>query len=401
MVTLKKIQNAAKVIKRKIIRTPLVHSPSLSRMFGGEIYLKLENLQKTGSFKIRGASYSIMANRARIGSGGVVAASAGNHAQGVALAARQAHVTATVVMPEWASITKQEATRGYGGKVVISGRSLRESLEEAKDMVQEDKTLIHPFDDPDIIIGQGTIALEILEDLKETDMVVVPVGGGGLIAGIASAVKSINPQVQVIGVQSTACPSAYEARNQGRVTLVDAEQSIADGISVKQVGKLNFEIIRKSVDDVVLVGEEMIAAAILLLLERKKILAEGAGAVSLAALLNGSVTVPKGGKIVLLISGGNLDSPLLGRIISQGLVNKGRIMRFRVPLDDRPGSLVRLLAVIAELEANVLHIYHDRNVRDLPIYITGVDLELETRSPAHVDDIVNRLNQSGYELKLI
>jgi len=401
MITVKKILDAAKMIKGKIIRTPLVHSPSLSRMFGGEIYLKLENLQKTGSFKIRGASYYITANRTQIGSGGVVAASAGNHAQGVALAARQAHLPATVVMPEWASITKQEATRGYGGKVVISGGSLRESLEKAKDMVQEDKTLIHPFDDPDIITGQGTIALEILEDLTDTDIVVVPVGGGGLISGIASAVKSINSQVQVIGVQSAACPSAYEARSQGRVTLVDAQQSIADGISVKQVGNLNFEIIRKGVDDVVLVGEEMITAAILLLLERKKILAEGAGAVSLAALLNGSVSVPKGGKVVLLISGGNLDSPLLGRIISQGLVNNGRIMRFRVSLDDRPGSLARLLAVIAELEANVLHIYHDRNVRDLPIYVTGVDLELETRGPAHVDDIVNRLNQIGYELKLI
>jgi len=401
MITVKKIIDAAKMIKGKIIRTPLVHSPSLSRMFGGEVYLKLENLQKTGSFKIRGASYSIMTNRAQIGSGGVVAASAGNHAQGVALAARQARIPATVVMPEWASITKQEATRGYGGKVIISGWSLRESLEKAKDMVQEDKTLIHPFDDPDIITGQGTIALEILEDLTDTDIIVVPVGGGGLISGIASAVKSINPQVRVIGVQSAACPSAYEARNQGRVTLVDAQQSIADGISVKQVGELNFEIIRKDVDDVVLVEEEMIAAAILLLLERKKILAEGAGAVSLAALLNGSVTIPKGGKIVLLISGGNLDSPLLGRIISQGLVNNGRIMRFRVSLDDRPGSLARLVAVIAELEANVLHIYHDRNVRDLPIYVTGVDLELETRGPAHVDDIVNRLNQIGYELKLI
>ncbi len=389
------------MIKSKIMRTPLVHSPSLSRMFGGEIHLKLENLQKTGSFKIRGASYFIMANRKQIGSGGVVAASAGNHAQGVSLAARQARIPATIVMPEWASITKQEATRAYGGRVIISGRSLRESLAKAEDMVPDDKTLIHPFDDPDIITGQGTIALEILADLTATDIIVVPVGGGGLIAGIVSAVKAVQPQVRIIGVQAAACPSAYAARSQGRVTLVDAEQSIADGISVKQVGELNFEIIRRGVDDVVLVGEKDIAAAILLLLERKKILAEGAGAVALAALLNGSVTVPQGGKVVLVISGGNLDSPLLGRIISQGLVNNGRIMRFRVSLDDRPGSLARLLAVMAELEANVLHIYHDRNVRDLPIYVTGVDLELETRGPAHVDDIVKRLNQIGYELKLM
>ena len=292
MITINQIKQAAQMIQGKIMRTPLVHSPALSRMFGAEIYLKLENLQKTGSFKIRGASYCIMANRQQIGSGGVVAASAGNHAQGVALAARQAHIPATVVMPEWASITKQEATRAYGGRVVISGRSLRESLAKAQDMIQEDKTLIHPFDDPDIITGQGTIALEILEDLADTDIVVVPVGGGGLIAGIASAIKAIQPQVRVIGVQSAACPAVVTARNQDRVVRVDAEQSIADGISVRQVGELNFAIIRKGVDDVVLVEEEMIAAAILLLLERKKILAEGAGAVALAALLSGSVTVP-------------------------------------------------------------------------------------------------------------
>jgi threonine dehydratase len=400
MIGVEKIKNAAKMIKGKIIQTPLVLSPSLSRMFGGEIYLKLENLQKTGSFKIRGASYSMMINRTQIGPKGVVAASAGNHAQGVALAARQASIPATIVMPEWTSITKQEATRSYGGQVVIWGRSLRESLEKAKEMAQDDKTFIHPFDDPDIITGQGTVALEILEDMRDADMIMIPVGGGGLISGIASAAKAINPQVKIIGVQSTACPSAYEACRQGKITGVDAEQSIADGISVRQIGGLNFKIIQTYVDDIVLVAEEVIAAAILLLLERKKTLAEGAGAVSLAALMSGLVAVPKGSKVVLLISGGNLDSPLLGRIISQGLIKSGRIMRLGVRLDDRPGSLLRLLTVIAELEANVLHIYHDRNTRDLPIYITRVDLELETRGPAHVDDILRKLKGAGYELAL-
>jgi len=400
MIAIENIQNAAKIIQGRIIRTPLVHSPSLSRMFGGQIHLKMESLQKTGSFKIRGASYSIIKNRMQIGAKGVVAASAGNHAQGVALAARQADIPATIVMPEWTSITKQEATRGYGGQVVISGRSLRESLQKAKDMAVEGKTLIHPFDAPDIIAGQGTVALEILEDMRDADMILVPVGGGGLISGIALAAKSINPQVKVVGVQSSACPSAYQACRQGKIVEVDAEQSIADGISVKQIGGLNFEVIRTYVDDVVLVEEEAIAAAILLLLERKKSLAEGAGAVSLAALLNGSVAVPKGSNVVLLISGGNLDSPLLGRIIGQGLVKSGRIMRLRVRLDDRPGSLVRLLTIIAELKANVLHIHHDRNVRDLPIYATRVDLDLETRSPGHVDKIEHKLSKAGYELEL-
>ena len=400
MISIQNVRQAAKMIKGKVLKTPLVHSPSLSRMFGGEIYLKLENLQKTGSFKIRGATYSILVNQQKIGPGGVVAASAGNHAQGVALAAKEAIIPATIVMPEWASISKQEATRGYGGKVVIAGQSLGESLKKAEEMVQDGKTFIHPFDDPNIIAGQGTIALEILEDLKEVNTILVPLGGGGIISGIASAVKSIKPDVHVIGVQSVACPSAYESCRKGRITRVDAEQSIADGISVKQVGKMNFEIIQKLVDDVVLVEEDQIAAAILLLLERKKILAEGAGAVSLAALLSGLVTIPRGSTVVLLISGGNVDSSLLGRIIAQGLLKNSRIMRIRVRLEDTPGSLARLLELISDLQANVLHIFHDRNVKDLPIYVTRVDLELETRGPAHIDEITRGLNAAEYELEL-
>ena len=400
MISLENVQEAAKSIKGKVIRTPLVFSPSLSKMFGGEIYLKLENLQKTGSFKIRGATYSILRNLDKIASGGVVAASAGNHAQGVALAAKQAQVQATIVMPEWASISKQEATRGYGGEVVIAGQSLGESIKKAEEIAREDKTFIHPFDDPDIIVGQGTVALEILEDLKEVDSILVPIGGGGLISGVALAAKTIRPQVNIIGVQSAACPSAYESYRKGKIIRVESEQSIADGISVKQVGELNFHIIRNFVDDVVLVEEDHIAAAILLLLERKKILAEGAGAVSLGALLNGSVTVPQGSRVVLLISGGNVDSSLLGRMLSQGLLKNGRIMRFKVRLDDTPGSLAKLLALISSLKANVLHVYHDRNIRGLAIYDTRVDLELETRGPEHVGEIAGRLNDAGYELEL-
>ena len=400
MISIEKVKQAANMIKGKVIRTPLVYSPSLSNMFGGEIYLKLENLQKTGSFKIRGATYFILKNKDEIGLGGVVAGSAGNHAQGVALAARQANIPATIVMPEWASISKQEATRAYGGEVVIAGKTLGESIKKAEEMAQEGKTFIHPFDDPDIIAGQGTIALEILDDLKETDMILAPIGGGGFISGIASTVKSIRPEVKVIGVQSAACPSAYESCRKGKITRVDSKQSIADGISVKQVGELNFHIIQKSVDDVVLVEEDHIAATILLLLERKKILAEGAGAVSLAALLNGAVAVPRESRVVLLISGGNVDSSLLGRIISQGLLKNGRTMRFRVRLDDTPGSLAKLLTLISALKANVLHIVHERNVKDLPIYVTRVDLELETRGTTHVDEITRELNTAGYELVL-
>jgi len=400
MISIENVQQAAKMIKGKVIKTPLVYSPSLSKMFGGEIYLKLENLQKTGSFKIRGATYSILKNKDRIGDGGVVTASAGNHAQGVALAARQAFIPATIVMPEWASITKQEATRGYGGKVVIEGQSLGECLKKAEEMALQGKTFIHPFDDHDIIVGQGTMALEIMEDLKDTDIILVPIGGGGIISGIASTVKSIRPGITVIGIQSSACASAYESYRTGKITKVDSHYSIADGINVKQVGNLNFDIIRKYVDDVVLVDEDQIAAAILLLLERKKILAEGAGAVSLAALLNGSVSVPRGSRVVLLISGGNVDSSLLGRILSQGLLKNARIMRLRVCLTDTPGSLAQLLALISALKANVLHIYHDRRARDLPIYVTRVDLEIETRGSDHIEEIIHKLNIAGYDTEL-
>jgi threonine dehydratase len=400
MISIENVQQAAKMIKDTVIKTPLVYSSSLSKMLDGEIYLKLENLQKTGSFKIRGATYSILIHKDEIGHGGVVAASAGNHAQGVALAARQALIPATIVMPEWASITKQEATRGYGGEVVIEGQSLKECIKKAQQLALEGKTFIHPFDDPDIITGQGTVALEILEDLKQTDMILVPIGGGGIISGIASTVKSIRPSVKVIGVQSAACPSAYESYRSGKITSVDSHHSIADGISVKQVGDLNFEIIKKYVDDVVLVEEDQIAAAILLLLERKKILAEGAGAVPLAALLNGSVTVPRGSSVVLLISGGNVDSPLLGRILSQGLLKSARIMRIRVRLTDAPGSLAQLLALISGLKANILNVYHDRLAQNLPLYVTRVDMELETRGPEHVEKIAHKLNMAGYEMEL-
>ncbi len=398
MVTFDKFQEAALTIKDKVIKTPLIHSPALSRMFAADIYLKLENLQKTGSFKIRGATYKMAVQADNIGPGGVVAASAGNHAQGVALAAKQAGIAATIVMPEWASITKQEATRNYGGQVVISGSSLDESLAKAQTYVAAGKTLIHPYDDPQIVAGQGTIGLEIFEELQNPDMIVVPVGGGGLISGIAAVTKTVRPKTQVIGVQTALCPSAYESLRQHKPVLVPAQTSIADGISVKQTGAVTFKLIQRHVDRVVLVEEEQIAAALLILLERKKILAEGSGAVPLAALLNGSVTVKPRSKVVLVISGGNVDSPLLGRVISQGLLKNGRIMRLRVCIDDRPGALARLLKRIAGLKANVLHIYHDRMVRDMPMFSTYVDLELETRGPEHVKAVCRDIEKAGYVL---
>lgn len=398
VISLHQFHQAAELIHPHIIRTPLVHSPTLSKMFDSDIYLKLENLQKTGSFKIRGAAYKIFSRKNEICSGGVVAASAGNHAQGVALAAFRAGLSATIVMPEWASISKQEATCNYGGQVILWGKSIGESLEKAKEIAAQGKTFIHPFDDVDIIMGQGTLGLEILEDLPDTQMILAPVGGGGLISGIALAAKALSSGVQVIGVQAGVCPSAAEALHRGHVKTVRAQPSIADGISVRQIGKVTFDVLRSCVDRIALVDEASIASAILMLLERKKILAEGAGAVPLAALLNGAVSAPKDGKIVLVISGGNVDSPLLGRILHHGLLKNGRIMRIQVQIDDTPGSLARLLAVVARQKANVLHIFHDRNVMNVPIFVTSVSLELETRGTPHISEVFEEIQQAGYRI---
>jgi threonine dehydratase len=400
MISLTDIQAAAKLLEDKVLRTPLIYSATFSKMVGARVYLKLENLQKTGSFKLRGATYKILRQRAVIGAQGVVAASAGNHAQGVALAARQAGIPATIFMPTWASLSKQEATRGYGGEVVLQGENLDESLRAAQHLAQTGRVLIHPYDDPDIVTGQATIALEIFQDLPDPDVIFVPIGGGGLIGGIATATKAIHPQTRVIGVQAAACPSAYESLRTGQPVRVEARKSIADGLAVKQVGQLNFQIIQDQVDDIVLLEEDKIAAAILLLLERKKVLAEGAGAITLAALLQGRVTLPIDSKVVLVISGGNVDSSLLGRVLRQGLFRTGRVLRFSVCLDDVPGALAGLLSLVARLQANVLQIDHDRSLLELPISVSRVELELETRGPAHVEEILSELRQAGYTIEV-
>jgi len=369
-------------------------------MTGAEVYLKLECLQKGGSFKVRGATYKVQSRRGEIGPAGVVAASAGNHAQGVALAARDAGVPARIVMPRWVSISKQEATRRYGAEVILQGETLVESIALAREMEKEGRTFIHPYDDRQIVTGQGSMGLEILEDLPDADCILVPLGGGGLISGIALAAKAVRPEVRVIGVQAASCPSAREALQAGEPVEVVAQRSIADAITVTRVGDLNFPIIRDYVEQVVLVEEDQIAAAMLMLLERKKVLAEGAGATPLAALLNMTPAHLQGRKVVLVISGGNLDSTLLDRILRQGMLHSGRIMRFSVCLEDVPGSLARLLSVLADQEANVLHIYHVRSERELPICASRVEVEVETRGFEHVKKIAEKLRLTGYRMEM-
>lgn len=399
MISLADVQNAANLIHDKILRTPLVYSPTFSRMTGCQVYLKLENLQIGGSFKVRGATNKIQSHLEDIKESGVIAASIGNHAQGVALAASAAGVPATIIMPVWASISKQAATRGYGAEVQLVGYSLVEGIEAARQKALEsDRLFIHPYDDEEIMAGQGTIGLEILKDLPDVEAIIVPVGGGGLIGGIAAAVKPLRPQTRIIGVQSSACPSAREALKAGRpVTLtVEERGSIADAIMVTQVGDACLPLLKDLVDEIALVTEDQIAAAVLMLLERKRILAEGAGAVPLAALLGKSIHLPKGSKAVLVVSGGNVDSLLLDRIIHQGLLFHGRLMRFSVCLEDAPGSLAKLLSLIAGFGANVVHIHHARNERDLPLNFTRVDMELETRGFEHIGEIEEGLKNSGY-----
>lgn len=398
MIKEESIHQAAEVLEGVAIRTPLVYSNYFSQKCDASVYLKLENLQKTGSFKFRGAYHKLALLRDKLSPGGIVAASAGNHAQGVALAAQIMGIPSTIIMPEWASISKQVATRSYGAQVILSGMSLTESLARARELEAVGKTFIHPFDDEDIIAGQGTVGLEIIDQLQEVETILVPVGGGGLIAGIAAAVKSSGPQTSVIGVQAEACPSALAARRVGRPTAVPAKKSIADGITVKQVGQLPFAVMQNLVDELVTVSEEQIATSMLELLERKRIVAEGSGAVPLAALTGDQLRRSAGEVVVLVISGGNVDTHLLGRVLRQGLFRSNRIMRFSVLLEDVPGALAGLLKVVAASRGNVLHISHDRLGRHLPVELSRVELEVETRGSDHIEELLQALSASGYEV---
>ena len=398
MISLSTIESAWELIRPHVIRTPLVHSPTLSAMAGAEVFLKLEVMQKGGSFKVRGALAHVLSHRGRIGSAGVVAASAGNHAQGVALAARLAGVPATVVMPVWASISKQAATRAYGAEVILHGTTLEESLDRARELAAQGGMLVHAYDDPLVIAGQGTMGLEIREDLPSVDQVIVPVGGGGLIAGIATALREKNPGVRVTGVQAAACPSAVEALRAGKPVTVESRPTLADGIRVRRVGDLPFPVIRDLVDRVVLVDEDAIADAMLLLLERKKVLAEGAGAAPLAAVLSGSAGVTPGSRVVLVVSGGNLDIPLLERVIRRGLVRTGRVLHLTATIDDAPGALAGMLSVIGSSGGNILHIHHGRGDPGIGITAVRLDLVIETRGPDHSRHIVGMLREAGYRV---
>jgi threonine dehydratase len=395
-----RIEAAQRRIKKAVLETPVVHSDAVSKSTGMDVSLKLENLQKTGSFKIRGAYYKLSRLSRPQKERGVVAASAGNHGQGVALAASLLGIRSTIVMPEGASLSKQMATRAYGGEVILFGKNTDEALRHAKGLKEDGRCFIHPFDDEEVIAGQGTIGIEILREVPDVDAIVVPVGGGGLISGIAAVVKRHRPQVKIIGVQSVHAPSAYVSLKRKRIVEVEAKPTLADGIALRRVGEIPFSIMKTKVDEMVTVRDEEIASAILTLMERSRVVAEGAGAAPVAALLSRRWKA-YGKKVVLVISGGNIDVHLLDRIIEKGMTRTGRVVRLGVLLRDVPGALAELTGLIARKKANILHITHERAARDIPIGSSKVILVLESRGAAHIREIREELQRHGYALEAL
>ncbi|RLE57656.1 MAG: threonine ammonia-lyase [Thermoprotei archaeon] len=398
-----RVLEAKDVLERSgdIRRTPLDYSTTLSRLCRCSVYLKLENLQKTGSFKVRGAYYKIWRLSDEEKRRGVVAASAGNHAQGVAYSASRLGVSAKIVMPYTAPLAKVEATRNYGAEVILHGSIVDEAVEKALEIARaEGRAFVHPYDDLDVIAGQGTIGLEILEDLPDVDVVIVPVGGGGLISGIATALKMRRKGIKVIGVQAEAAPAMALSWRSGKLIEVTARASLADGIVVKKPGTLTLPLVRELVDDFVLVSEDEIAEAIFFLLERCKVVVEGAGAVGVAALLSGKVQV-EGRKVVVVVSGGNIDMTTLLRVVNRELVKLGRVVRIRVVLPDVPGTLKEILQVLARARANIIDIQHDRSTPELKPMEAVVTITFEAPSRAIVDEVLQEISKLGYRASIL
>ncbi|MFP3064290.1 MAG: threonine ammonia-lyase [Sulfolobus sp.] len=388
------------LIKKYIHETPLDYSTTFSRMVNSNVYLKLENLQKTGSFKVRGAFSKLIRLKDEEKKKGVIAVSAGNHAQGVAYAASVLGIRSTIIMPETAPISKYLATKSYGAQVILYGKFLHESMKKAEELINEyGMVLVHPYDDINIVLGQGTLGLELLK--INVDKVIVPVGGGGLISGISIAIKAKRPNVKVIGVQSSASPSLKVSKDLGRLVEIDPSFSIADGILVKSPSKLTYDIINELVDDIVLVDDDEIASAIVYLLERGKTIAEGAGAASLAALLSGKVKVSSEEKVVPVISGGNIDLSLLARLIDKMLYKFKRIVKVKVIVPDKPGYLNKVLSRVAQIRGNVIDVIHDRVSSDVKPGYTKIYVMFEIPSGDAISELLYNLALDGIEATLV
>jgi threonine dehydratase len=401
MVTLNEIENALRRIRPSIGISPAAQSHELSRIAGGPVFLKLENLQRTGSFKERGALNKLLLLTAEERGRGLVTASAGNHAQAVAYHAGRIGVKAQIWMPLTTPLAKVSATRKHGAEVVLHGTSFDEAYTAARERCcQEQRTFIHPFDDDDVIAGQGTLGPELLEQLPQLDAVIVPVGGGGLIAGVAVALKELQPRIRVIGVQTSSLPSMSAALREKIPVLLPVASTIADGIAVRSAGEKTLPLVERYVDDLVLVDEEEIANSILFLLEREKTVAEGAGAVGIAALLNAKIDL-HGQTAAVLVSGGNVDVTLLARIIERGLVKDGRLVRLRIHLPDHPGALNRLTGVIATKLVNIVETSYERAHYGVGLGDTAIDLTMETRGADHYGELASALTKSGYDFERV
>jgi threonine dehydratase len=384
-------------LRGAIYYSPCPHSQMLSALTGQQVYLKLENLQMTGSFKERGALNRIAMLTPEQASRGVIAASAGNHAQGVAYHATKRGIRALIVMPLTTPLVKVTATRDFGAEVLLHGANYDEAFAEAmRQCAEQELTFIHPFDDPDVMAGQGTIGLELLEQVPQLEAVVVPIGGGGLIAGIACAIKESRPEIRLIGVQTSRLPSMVAAVEAHRPITIDPATTIADGIAVRRAGDLTLPLVERYVDEIVTVDEDEIASAILMLLEREKTLAEGAGAAALAALLQHRTSLT-GAHTAVLVCGGNIDVTLLSRIIERGLVEDGRLIRLRIHLLDKPGALHELTRLIANHRANIVDTLHNRAYYGVNLGDTVIDITMETRGREQVAELLEALSAEGYK----
>ncbi len=398
-VTAEDIRAAGRTIAGDVMRTPLVAAPRLSEMLGCELYLKLENQQYTGSFKDRGALNKLKSLTPEQAKFGVIAMSAGNHAQGVAYHARRLGMPATIVMPEFAPFTKVERTKNLGARVVLTGDTLDASAIAAREIAeQENLTFVHPYDDPQIVAGQGTIGFEMLEDQPDLDTIVVPIGGGGIISGIAIAAKSVKPEIEIIGVEAALFPSMSQAIH-GHPPAAGG-QTLADGIAVKNPGELTRPIIEELVSDILLVDEGHIEAAVHVLAEQQNIVAEGAGAAGVAALMNAPERFA-GRKVGAVICGGNIDVRLLSWILTRGLVRDGRMVRLRIGIVDRPGVLAKVAQLIGETGGNIIEVYHQRLFHDVPAKHADVDAVIETRNTEHVHEIVAALKAGGFPARVL
>lgn len=394
------IQTAYERIKQLVELTPCDYSEILSRRYNCHIHLKLENLQLTGSFKARGAFNKMLQLTPEQRNAGVIAASAGNHAQGVAYAARQLGIAATIVMPETTPLAKIRGTEELGAAIVLYGSRYGEAYDKACELQQQHGyTFVHAFDDPHIIAGQGTIGLEILQQVPDVDIIIVPVGGGGLVSGIGLAVKQSRPDIRLIGVQAERIPAMKASLDAGHILAHHPANTIADGISIAKVGQHTFPLVQQYIDEITTVSEESIANAIMMLLEREKTLTEGAGAVGFAALSHGNIANIKDKKIVVVISGGNIDMTMLTVILERGLENDGRLARLKVVIPDKPGNIARLASLVAAQHANILEIYQHHSVSEVDIGETEVEMVLEAKGREHVDAIITSITQSGYQLK--